>query len=416
MANEATRVAVSTRVRKILERLKRAKKTKQELAERINIVLMSAGGLYNLQQAKKLDVDRQRVRRWRRRWSEGQESLTDAEREGATNSDLEALIRRILADRPRSGTPPKFTPEQVTDIIALACERPEDSGLPVNRWTPPVLAQEAIKRGIVDSISPRQVDRFLTEVDLRPHKTQYWLTSPDKRDDPERYAADVENVCSTYLQARELHEQGTHVVSCDEKTSIQALEHKHPIKPARPGAVERREFEYIRHGTQCLIANFFVATGQVLEPTIGPTRTEEDFVRHISRTIDTDPDAGWVFVVDQLNTHKSEALVRLVAGRCELDADLGVKGQQGVLESMSSRKEFLSDPSHRIRFVYTPKHCSWLNQVEVWFSILARRLLKRASFASLDELRDRLLAFIKYFNSVLAKPFKWTFTGRPLQA
>jgi transposase len=159
-----------------------------------------------------------------------------------------------------------------------------------------------------------------------------------------------------------------------------------------------------------------VATGKAIVPTIGPTRTEEDFAAHIERTLDTDPEAIWIFVVDQLNTHKSEALVRLVAERCRMQSDLGIKGKEGILKTMATRKKFLQDPEHRIRFVYTPRHASWLNQVEIWFSILARRALKRASFPSLQALEQRLLAFIDYFNAVLAKPFRWTYAGKPLQA
>lgn len=152
-----------------------------------------------------------------------------------------------------------------------------------------------------------------------------------------------------------------------------------------------------------------------IEPTISPTRTEQDFATHIRATVASDPEAAWIFVTDQLNTHKSESLVRLVAEICEIKDDLGKKGVCGVLHNMETRRAFLEDESHRVRFVYTPRHCSWLNQVEIWFSILVRRLLKRASFTSLDDQRARIEAFIKYFNEVLAKPFKWTYTGRLLE-
>lgn len=225
----------------------------------------------------------------------------------------------------------------------------------------------------------------------------------------------MQAVCDTYLEAPQRQAtDGTHTISTDEMTGIQALERIAPTKPTTPGQVERREFEYKRHGTQCLIANLDVVTGEVVNPTVQATRTELDFVAHVERTVATDPDAGWIIVCDQLNIHWSEGLVRYVAQQCQLPDDLGKKGKHGVLKSKATRKAFLEDKSHRIRFVYTPRHTSWLNQIEIWFSILMRRVLRRGSFRSTKELHDRLLAFIDYFNRTLAKPFKWTHTGRPL--
>jgi len=229
------------------------------------------------------------------------------------------------------------------------------------------------------------------------------------------FAKQVETVCTLYAYAPLLHALGGHILSTDELTGVQALERIAPEKPMRPGRPARQEFEYKRHGTLSPIVNFDIATGQVVAPSIGPTRTEADFTAHIAQTIATDPDAVWVFVTDQLNTHQSESLVWLVAQHCGITADLGVKGESGSLQSMATRAAFLSDPTHRIQFVYVPKHTSWLNQIEIWLSILVRRVIRRGNFTSVDALRDRILAFIAYFNQT-AKPFRWTYTGRPLVA
>jgi hypothetical protein len=182
------------------------------------------------------------------------------------------------------------------------------------------------------------------------------------------------------------------------------------------GYCEKQDHEYERHGTQCLIANFEVATGKIIEPTVSDTRKEEDFAAHIENTIATDPNGEWIFVVDNLNTHSSESLVNMVAEKCEINDDLGIKGKSGVLKSMETRSKFLEDKNHRIRFVYTPKHASWLNQVEIWFSILVKRLLKRLSVKSTAELKDKILNFISFFNNTMAKPFKWTYKGKVLSA
>lgn len=201
----------------------------------------------------------------------------------------------------------------------------------------------------------------------------------------------------------------------DEMTGVQARERIAPTKLMRPGQTEKVEFEYKRHGTQCLIGNFEVATGQVIAPTVQATRGEKDFATHIEQTVGTDPEAGWIFVADNLTTHTSATLVLWVASRCGVAAEsLGKKGKSGVLKSVATRKAFLTDASHRVRFVYVPKHTSWLNQVEIWFSVLARRVLRRGNFRSVADLREKILAYIAYYNRTRAKPYKWTYTGRPL--
>jgi hypothetical protein len=377
--------------------------------------LLAFSGLLNEQIVAEVDLERHQVGIWRSRWAEAFDRLVRVEcLEGTTA--LREAIRQLLADAPRAGSPGKFTAEQLALIFALACQKPEKSGRPITHWTHAELADEIVKRGIVESISVRHLGRLLDEADLKPHRIRYWLNAKEK-DDP-GFAACVQFVCATYHAAPELYRQfGTHTVSTDEMTGVQALERIAETKPTKPGQEARMEFEYKRHGTQTLICNFHVVTGQVISPTVQDTRTEADYVAHIDRTVATDPEAGWVFVNDQLNIHCSEALVKLVAKYCGIDEQtLGKKGKGGILKSVKTRKEFLSDLSHRIRFVYTPKHCSWLNQVEIWFSILARRVIRRGSFTSKEDLRTRILNFIDYFNQVLAKPFKWTFTGQVLKA
>lgn len=224
-------------------------------------------------------------------------------------------------------------------------------------------------------------------------------------------------VCTVYREAPARAEAGERTLSCDELTGVQALERKHPNLPLAHGKVERREFEYIRHGTSSFILSRDVVTGLIVAPWCGPTRTEADFLAHIQGVVASDASATrWHFVLDNLNIHQSESLVRWVAAVSDLEIDLGEKGKRGILHTQQSRAAFLSDQSHRIVFHYTPKHSSWLNQIEIWLSILVRKLLMRGSFTSVADLQAKVLAFIDYYNRTMAKPFKWTYQGKPLVA
>jgi transposase len=327
MAGSAAKVVISERQEAVLRKLSTATTVAKRLAQRATIILLAFAGVANQDIARQAGLGRHQVGTWRRRWQGAFANLIRIEcLEGPPA--LRRAIEDLLADEPRPGCPGKFTAEQLTLLIALACEPPEQSGRPITHWTGKELAEEAVARGIVESISASQVNRYLREAELQPHKSRYWLNTTEK--DPQAFQAQVEAVCACYHDAPGLyHWHDTHTICVDEMTGIQALGRVAPTRPMKPGRTERREFEYARHGTLTLIGNFHVVTGELIAPTLGPTRTEEDFVAHIEQTINLDPEARYVFVLDNLNIHCSAGLVGLVARRCGLDDELGAKGKRG---------------------------------------------------------------------------------------
>lgn len=324
MPGKAAKVMITERQKMILEELSRSRSEAQMIAQRATIILLAFDGRLNQEIAEAVGLERKQVGLWRRRWRDAWEPLTVLECREPRR--LREAVRETLRDAQRSGAPGTFTADQVAQILAVACESPAQSRRPITHWTLRELRDEAIQRGIVPSISESRVGHFLREAALQPHRRKMWLNTKEK--DPQVFQREVETVCAAYQAAPALHEQqGTHTVCCDEMTGIQALERIAPDQPMRPGQVARDEFEYVRHGTTTLIGNFDVVTGEMLAPTIGPTRTEEDFVSHIEQAVDHDPEGEWVFIVDGLNIHWSAGLVEWVAQRCEPDRPRGKKGE-----------------------------------------------------------------------------------------
>jgi transposase len=397
-----------------LERLSRRQAAPRRAVQRARIILLATQNMTIPAIAATLQVCANTARKWIRRYTRQPLGIPTTENPAPQPSAVAPPPAKLsrLADAPRSGRPDTFTAEQICALIALACEKPEDHGRPITHWTARELKDQVIQAGILSRISVRQVNRLLRATDLQPHRSRYWLNA---KPDPQKEEK-IRALCALYRQAQDAAAQGELTFSVDEMTGIQALARIAPDHPMKPGQPVRREFEYERHGTLSLLAGLEVASGKV-QAYCRPTRNEADFLELVDGIVQAHlPAVRFTFVLDNLNTHQSESLVRYVARHAPIaQSSLGVKGKAGILQSQGSRAAFLSDPTHRIRFCYTPKHASWMNPIEIWFGILVRKVIRRGNFASLADLQQRLEAFVDYFNRTMAKPFKWTYQGKPLQ-
>jgi DDE superfamily endonuclease len=288
-------------------------------------------------------------------------------------------------------------------VVCLATTQPTAAALPKTHWSLDDLAYQILREDHYRDMSRSTIQRILSEAELRPHKSRYWLTSHDAD-----FEAKVLDVCKLYLDAPVLYRRGELVICVDEKTGIQALERARPTRFGKPGYDERRDYEYLRHGTRCLTASRVVATGQVFG-AVTERRGRWDFVRHIRDVAESFPKATrFHWVIDNLNTHWTFELCRYL-GRLS-----GVWEERPPLRTGAQRRAFLTDPSHKHVIHFTPKHGSWMNQIEIWFGLLSRQLLRRGEFRSTAELTERIHQFIAYYNNHLAYPYEWTFTGKPM--
>ena len=296
-----------------------------------------------------------------------------------------------------------FPPSEQVDVLSIATSEPSDYQCTATRWSLDDIAATYINDAHARALSRSTIWRILNDADLKPHRSVYWLNSHD----PD-FEAKARDICELYVNAPHLYQQGRLLICTDEKTGMQILQRKHPTQLAQPGKPEKREHEYIRHGARALIASFVVPTGRVVW-NLGPTRTSVDYAAHLAHVQSQLPDQQpYDWVMDNLNTHWSLEVCALVAQWCHVPfvkKDL-LRGVQ--------RRAFLCDPTHKHVFHFTPKHGSWLNQVELWFGVLARRFLKRGDFASAAEFEARLQAYLDDYNANYAHPYRWTYTGQPM--
>lgn len=387
------------------------------LAIRSQIALLAMQGYSNQEIAERVHLHYNSVGLWRKRIVECVPLLNTVSNEAP--KELDSLIKEVLSDSYRSGAPLTYGNDVRAIVKRIACQDPEDYDFHISHWSLPFLKDAVVKtigNEEIQAISIGCIYNILIKDNIRPWKIQYWLHSEEKYDDYESYKEKVKIINAVYDLAGEIRRgkiaEDICMYSFDEMTGIQALEHT-SRKLAAPNHIEQVDPNYIRHGTTTLIGFFDIINGHVTEGNLGKTRNEEDTAAALRHVIEQNPNHKHIFVCDNLNTHVSESVVRLIAEKINYTGELGEKGDCGILKNMETRAAFLKDDSHPIYFCFTPKHCSWLNQIEIWFGIIQRQLLRRGNFKSVEELERMIRAFIKQWNDGYAHPFKWTYNSVP---
>lgn len=396
------RAPLSDRERGELARLSRGQRVPKRLVDRAGIVLAVAQGQSIRAVSQQLGHSKNTVRKWATRYVLRRDDQPDQP------------IRERLGDVQREGRPPEFSEEQCVQLMSMATSEPQSEGVPTSHWSCRDLARVAVEKGRFSHLSKSHVQRLLNKGDLKPHRVRMWLNRPE---DPEYdgRATEVTNLlCDATEGAQKKESEQTPdsahnplshaVVSFDEKSGMQALERTAPDRPCKPGMPAQLEYEYRRHGTRTLLSLLHVNTGRI-SGFILPQRTCDDTAMTLRVFLGTLLMQGYqrvTVILDQLNTHMCMDVVRSVAMLCDVPLP-----DDSELDTRAKRRAWLQSDGRRIRFQFTPRHASWLNPIEKWFSYLARRLLRRASFRSTEELTARVTEFITYYNEHLAHPYRF---------
>lgn len=389
MFQRPIQIELSEQEREKLSELANGRREQQRIVERAKIILKASDGLKNYEIARSLGITVNTVRKWRKRYF-----LHRLEHPQST------VIQR-LTDAQRPGCPAKFDTLFWVDVLSIATSDPQESGRPVTEWTQRELAEEVVERGLANAIHPTTIGRFLAECDLQPHRVEGWM---NRKEDPEfdNRASDIKD-CLVKATSKDCPADEI-IVSFDEKTGMQAKERIAEDKPMQTGRPKRLEFEYERHGTLVLFSMMLVNLGTILGCTYS-NRSNVVTAYVLKYFFEQIFSMGYRKIhvtLDQLNTHWSKELIEVVASLCcsPIPFDFQIKtGEQ--------RRFWLSSPDKSIVFHFTPKHASWLNPIEIWFGVLARRLLRHGSFCSTEDLADQVARFILYYNTKMAHPYQF---------